>query len=147
MKDHICSQPFQCSFFLVAALISAGITGSGLILSTVATIAYGVSSSSGQDSGSLASVQDVSIIGIKKDKSFDPNPIEINAGDSITWTNDDNEIHTVTSGSDEGPSIGTEFDSGTLASGQSFTHQFDKPGTYEYFCSFHESMTGKVIVG
>ncbi|MGB8188280.1 MAG: plastocyanin/azurin family copper-binding protein, partial [Nitrososphaeraceae archaeon] len=111
------------------------------------TIAYGVSSSSGQDSGSLVTVLDVSIIGIKKDKSFDPNPIEINAGDSITWTNDDNEIHTVTSGSDEGPSIGTEFDSGTLAPGQSFTHQFDKPGTYEYFCSFHDSMTGKVIVG
>jgi plastocyanin len=112
MKDHISSQPFQCSFFLVAALIFAGITGSGLVLSTVPTIAYGVSSSSGQDSGSLATLLDVSIIGIKKDKSFDPNPIEINAGDSITWTNDDNEIHTVTSGSDEGPSIGTEFDSG-----------------------------------
>ena len=142
MKDYISSQPFQCSFFIVAALISAG-----LVLSTVATIAYGVSSSSGQDSGSLVTVLDVSIIGIKKDKSFDPNPIEINAGDSITWTNDDNEIHTVTSGSDEGPSIGTEFDSGTLAPGQSFTHQFDKPGTYEYFCSFHDSMTGKVIVG
>ena len=147
MKDHISSQPFQCSFFLVAALISAGITGSGLILSIVPTIAYGVSSSSGQDSGSLASVQDVSIIGIKKDKSFDPNPIEINSGGSITWTNDDNEIHTVTSGSDEGPSIGSEFDSGTLASGQSFTHQFDKAGTYEYYCAFHESMIGKVIVG
>ena len=112
MKDYVSSQPIQCSFFLVAALISGGITGSGLVLSTVGTIAYGVSSSSGQDSGSLATLLDVSIIGIKKDKSFDPNPIEINAGDSITWTNDDNEIHTVTSGSDEGPSIGTEFDSG-----------------------------------
>ena len=110
MKDYISSQPIQCSFFLVAALISAGITGSGLALSTVPTIAYGVSSSSGQDSGSLVTVLDVSIIGIKKDKSFDPNPIEINTGDSITLTNDDNEIHTVTSGSDEGPSIGTEFD-------------------------------------
>ena len=138
---------FNARFFSVAALISAGITGSGLTISTVRTIAYGVSSSSGQDSRSLVTVLDVSIIGIKKDKSFDPNPIEINTGDSITWTNDDNEIHTVTSGSDEGPSIGTEFDSGTLAPGQSFTHQFDKPGTYEYFCSFHDSMTGKVIVG
>lgn len=91
MKDHISSQPFHCSFFLVVTLISARITGSGLILSPAATIAYGVSSSSGQDSGSLASVQDVSIIGITKDKSFDPNPIEINAGDSIVRTNDDNE--------------------------------------------------------
>lgn len=91
-------------------------------------------------------VKNVSIVGIKKDKSFDPNPIEIKAGDSITWTNDDNEVHTVTSGSQDASNMGHEFDSGTLASGQSFTHKFEKPGTYEYFCSFHESMTGKVIV-
>ena len=88
----------------------------------------------------------MSIIGIKKDKSFDPNPIEIKAGDSVTWTNDDNEIHTVASGSSEGPTMGQDFDSGTLASGKSFTHKFEKTGTFEYFCSFHESMIGKVVV-
>jgi len=103
-------------------------------------------SSSTTTSSSITNIKNVSIVGIKKDKSFDPNPIEINAGDSVTWTNDDNEVHTVTSGSQDASNIGQEFDSGTLASGQSFTHKFDKPGTYEYFCSFHESMTGKVIV-
>ena len=38
--------------------------------------------------------------GIKSDKSFNPNPININTGDSVTWTNSDNDIHTVTSGSE-----------------------------------------------
>jgi|GEM_PF-1562531 len=104
------------------------------------------SSSSTTASSSDTIVKNVSIVGIKKDKSFDPNPIEIKAGDSVTWTNDDNEVHTVTSGSQDASNVGKEFDSGTLASGQSFTHKFDKPGTYEYFCSFHESMTGKVLV-
>jgi plastocyanin len=103
-------------------------------------------SSSMTTSSSITSIKNVSIVGIKKDKSFDPNPIEIKAGDSVTWTNGDNEVHTVTSGSQDASNIGQEFDSGTLASGQSFTHKFDKPGTYEYFCSFHESMTGKVVV-
>jgi hypothetical protein len=45
MKGHFSSQPFQCSF-LVVALISIGITGSGLLLSSSASIAYDVSLSS-----------------------------------------------------------------------------------------------------
>jgi len=119
-------------------------------------IAPQVSSSSDNSQASLSSddstastpgIQNVSIVGIKSDKSFNPNPININAGDSVTWTNSDNDIHhTVTSGSDEGPSIGQEFDSGTLGEGQSFTHKFENPGTYEYFCSIHPSMVGEVIV-
>ena len=103
-------------------------------------------SSSDDSTTSTTGIQNASIVGIKSDKSFNPNPININAGDSVTWRNSDNDIHTVTSGSDEGPSIGQEFDSGTLGEGQSFTHKFENPGTYEYFCSIHPSMVGEVIV-
>ena len=103
-------------------------------------------SSSDDSTASAPGIQNVSIVGIKSDKSFNPNPINIDAGDSVTWTNSDNDIHTVTSGSDEGPSIGQEFDSGTLGEAQSFTHKFENPGTYEYFCSIHPSMVGEVIV-
>jgi plastocyanin len=103
-------------------------------------------SSSDDSTASSPGIQNASIVGIKSDESYDPNPINLNAGDSVTWTNSDNDIHTVTSGSDEGPSIGQEFDSGTLGEGQSFTHKFENPGTYEYFCSIHPSMVGEVIV-
>ena len=41
------------------------------------------------------------IIGIKKAKSFSPNPLTVKIGDTITWTNGHREGHTVTSGSDE----------------------------------------------
>lgn len=103
-------------------------------------------SSSDDSTASSPGIQNASIVGIKSDKSYDPNPINVNAGDSVTWTNSDNDIHSVTSGSDEGPSIGQEFDSGILGEGQSFTHRFENPGTYEYFCSIHPSMVGEVIV-
>ena len=103
-------------------------------------------SSSDDSTASTPGIQNASIVGIKSDKSFNPNPININSGDSVSWTNNDNDIHTVTSGSDEGPSIGQEFDSGTLGEGQSFTHKFENPGTFEYFCNIHPSMVGKVIV-
>jgi plastocyanin len=104
------------------------------------------SSSANTSSSSPIATKNVSITGDQQDKSFDPNPIEINAGESVTWTNDDNEIHDVTSGNPEGENMGQEFASSILSSGKSFSHTFDKPGTYEYLCSFHESMTGEVIV-
>ena len=145
MKTHDSNQKLPKLSF-IAALTSIGIIASGIMLSSIVAPVYAISSSSGSPSKTLSRINNVTIIGIKKDKSFDPNPIEIKAGDSVTWTNDDNDIHTVTSGSSEGPTIGQEFDSGAIASGDSFTHKFEKTGTYEYFCSFHESMIGKVVV-
>lgn len=97
-------------------------------------------------SSSLSGTKDVSITGVNQDNSFDPNPIEISAGESVIWTNHDNEIHDVTSGNDGEEGMGQEFASSTLSSGKSFTHTFDKAGIYPYFCSFHESMSGEVIV-
>lgn len=97
-------------------------------------------------SSSLSGTKDVSITGVNQDNSFDPNPIEISAGESVTWINHDNEIHDITSGNDGEEGMGQEFASSTLSSGKSFTHTFDKAGIYPYFCSFHESMSGEVIV-
>lgn len=97
-------------------------------------------------SSSPSGTKDVSMTGVNQDNSFDPNPIEISAGESVTWTNNDNEIHDITSGNEEEENMGQEFASGILSSGKSFSHTFDKPGTYPYLCSFHESMTGEVIV-
>ncbi|MFL6342189.1 MAG: hypothetical protein ACJ72U_11680 [Nitrososphaeraceae archaeon] len=34
------------------------------------------------------------------DQAYDPNPVNVKAGDTVTWTNDDSQIHTVTSGTD-----------------------------------------------
>jgi plastocyanin len=104
------------------------------------------STNTSSPSSSLPGTKDVSITGVYQDNSFEPNSIEINAGESVTWTNNDNEIHDITSGNEEEEGMGQEFVSGTLSTGKSFSHTFDRPGTYPYFCSFHESMTGEVIV-
>jgi plastocyanin len=114
--------------------------------STISSENYSNSSAdTSSPSSSLSGTKEESIIGINQDNSFDPNPIEISAGESVTWTNNDNEIHDITSGNEE-ENMGQEFSSGILSSGKSFRHTFDKAGTYPYFCSFHESMTGEVIV-
>ncbi len=69
--------------------------------------------------------------------AFQPATITVAKGATVTWTNQDPVAHTVT---------GTDFDSGAIEPGQSYSHVFDKAGTYQYHCAIHTSMTGTVIV-
>jgi plastocyanin len=76
---------------------------------------------------------------------YDPTPAKVKTSTTITWTNDDTLPHTVTSGNaDTGPS--GEFDSGIVMGGGSFTHTFDKAGSFDYYCALHPYMIGQVIV-
>jgi len=70
-----------------------------------------------------------------------PNPLEFPAGTKVTWVNEDALPHTATATTPQGG-----FDSGYMALGDSFSHTFDEPGEYPYFCAFHPLMRGVVIV-
>lgn len=72
--------------------------------------------------------------------AFNPAVLSVPTGTTVTWTNGDSVAHTVTS--DTGA-----FESGNLAKGQSFSYTFNTAGTYDYICSIHPSMKGKVVVG
>lgn len=91
-------------------------------------------------------------VGISKEESKQtPFPAElvVTQGDTVTWRNDDTQVHTVTSGFLQQPEfVGQVFDSGLIASGESFSHTFsDKSITsYHYFCAIHPWMTGEVSV-
>ena len=84
-----------------------------------------------------------------------PRQVTVHTNDTITWTNNDTEAHTVTSGLSAGIESlmnnkrGTPngiFDSGSFKPGQSWTHTFANPGTYTYFCTIHPWMEGVVTV-
>src|SRR5574341_2302132 len=79
------------------------------------------------------------------DKAYQPNPLHVKVGSTITWTNDDKTTHTATSGMITSNEYGKIFDSGYLSKGKSFTFVFDEPGNYEYFCLLHPTMIGKII--
>ena len=70
---------------------------------------------------------------------FTPVNITIKAGSKITWTNQDQEPHTVAS------SDGL-FRSGALDTDESFSFKFDKPGSYHYVCTIHPRMIGTITV-
>jgi plastocyanin len=72
--------------------------------------------------------------------AFNPPTIEIPAGGSVTWTNEDNAPHTAT-GLDR-----DALQSGTIPFGESYTQTFDTAGTFEYFCEFHPNMEGSIVV-
>ncbi|MGI0088003.1 MAG: cupredoxin domain-containing protein [Nitrosotalea sp.] len=80
---------------------------------------------------------------------FNPNVVNVNVGDTVTWTNADTVGHTATSGQPTDNTTGTVFDSGLILAGKSYTTTtpFTTPGTYNYFCMVHPWMVGQVIVG
>jgi len=71
---------------------------------------------------------------------YKPNPIEIEAGETVLWMNRDALPHTVTS------TDGDLLKSETLGSRDEYRQTFATPGTYDYFCLFHAQMKGAVIV-
>ena len=76
---------------------------------------------------------------------FIPSIVTIPTGGEVVWKNVDNAAHTVTSGANYTPD--GIFDSGLFTPDTEFSHIFDTPGQYPYFCLIHPWQTGLVIVG
>lgn len=77
-------------------------------------------------------------------QSFSPSTREVTVGTTVTWTNQSNEVHTVTSGS--GGSHDGKFDSGSVQPGAVFSFTFDETGSFPYYCIPHPGMTGTIVV-
>ena len=71
--------------------------------------------------------------------AFEPATLTVKAGTKVTWVNRDEEPHTATA-------TDKRFNSKTLENGDTFSTEFNQPGTYKYYCALHPKMTGQVIV-
>ena len=72
-------------------------------------------------------------------KNFTYQNVTVAAGSIIVWTNRDNARHTTTQD-------GRDWDSGVLATGESFSFSMSQPGVYRYFCNLHLDMKATVTV-
>jgi plastocyanin len=107
--------------FLLAALAAAAVFAAGC-------------GGSGESSEPVATTE----VQMVKSYRFDPKVIEIKAGDTVTWTNEDNFTHTVEVEGQEDHKV---------EQGESVSVTFDTPGTYDYVCTLHsQDMDGEVIV-
>ena len=118
-----------------------------ILLSVVSMVAIAPNAFADHTSATVTNALGSSTPGCEDTNScFDPNPVTIAMGGTVTWENVDNAAHTVTSGS---PADGPDgvFDSSLImAGGATFSHTFDDVGTYDYFCMVHPWMQGSVIV-
>ena len=104
-----------------------------LILATIALLLIG-------STLALASPEAVTKSVTIQNFTYNPTPITVNVGDSITWTNADQAAHSA-------KSTTGAFDTTILTTGQSKTLTFTAAGTFAYICGVHgASMSGSVVV-
>jgi len=75
---------------------------------------------------------------------FKPGTLEVKAGTQVTWTNQDDIEHTVTSGTPD--KRDQRFGDRLPGKGQTITVEFSTSGVYPYFCERHQSMRGEIRV-
>jgi amicyanin len=90
-------------------------------------------------SGRVAHAQDAGARIEIKAHGFRVPELTVPLGTTVTWINHDDDPHTVTSTANVFRSPGLDTD-------ETWAYTFTRPGTYEYFCTLHPLMTGKVIV-
>lgn len=103
------------------------------------------SAPSGGDSDSSANAPAPSGDAVRAEKveivefTYQPDPVTIEEGGKVIWTNRDSAPHTATA--DDG-----SFDTGTIETGKLKSESFKQPGSYPYFCEIHPEMRGTVEV-
>jgi plastocyanin len=126
-----------------------------MLAAATVTLAASLAACGGSDADSAdgATEADSGTEVVLKLVAFKPGQLEVQAGTKVTWKQQDPGTHTVTSGTVEQGTAGVTpkpddaFDSGGLATDETFEHTFEEPGTYSYFCSLHPAtMRGEIRV-
>ncbi|MEA2785797.1 MAG: hypothetical protein QOF71_1901 [Candidatus Eremiobacteraeota bacterium] len=74
-----------------------------------------------------------------RDDAFTPASLVVNAGDKVTFVNDDDDAHTATADD-------ASWDSEGLNQHQKWTRAFTKAGKVAYHCTVHPMMHGTIVV-
>jgi plastocyanin len=110
-----------------------------IILLAVMLLAACASKAGPTPAGTLPPIQSSEVKVTIANFAFDPTPLTITIGTTVTWTNNDTVSHNVTG--DDGT-----WGSNNLAKGDTFSFTFTKPGTFSYHCGVHPSMKATITV-
>ena len=155
-KATLATLAFMLLSFSVASMIvigtphyarAQGVTVEGGGNATNATMTGAGNATNATSTGAAGGPTSVSIVPGSSSLTTDayqPNPVQVSTGATVTWTNDDAQPHTATSGENATPD-GT-FDSGIMAPAATFEHTFAAAGEYPYYCLLHPNMVGTVSV-
>ena len=79
------------------------------------------------------------------DECYIPATLNISAGTTVIWENNDAAAHLATSGTPDGGPDGV-FDSGMIMGGATYEYEFSVTGEFVYYCLVHPWMVGTVVV-
>jgi predicted secreted protein with PEFG-CTERM motif len=117
-----------------------------VLLSVVSMIAIAPSAFAAHHEVTITNAPGSSTPGCEDTNScFIPNPVTVDLGTIVTWSNTDTAAHTATAGTaTDGPS--GVWDSSLVMANGSFSYTTDTVGSFDYFCMVHPWMTGTLIV-
>lgn len=134
--------PSRFSFFVLATLVfSFVLTGcEGSSTDPGGGNGYGQENNNGNGNEEPAA-DEVWLVG----QSFTPSDRQVEVGTTVTWINQSDIFHTVTSGSN---GVKDDLFDSDLSAGENFSYEFNEAGTYDYYCKphFNSGMTGTITV-
>ena len=142
MRDHLPTT-------FVAAAGRAFAVGPGVAVVLAAVVLGAPQSAAAQD-------EPAATVEMTAGLEYLPESVTIGAGEAVVWNNTSDVVHTVTADPGKAgdqahvelPKGAETFDSGFIGAGDSYSHTFEVPGTYTYFCIPHEAagMIGEIVV-
>ena len=143
------------SIVLGASMISVLLTVSFLGISPSETLAQGTNATNATGAANATSaggggettvVMPLGSSASTSGAGYEPPTLTVSPGGSVIWDNQDNALHTATSG--ESPTPDGKFDSGLIGANQPSkpVTMPTEPGDYKYFCTLHPFLVGTVTV-
>ena len=145
----------RVSIVLGAIVISVLLTVSFLGISPSETLAQGTNATNATGAANATSaggggettvVMPLGSSAATSGAGFEPPTVTVSPGSSVIWDNQDNALHTATSG--ESPTPDGKFDSGLIGANQASkpVTMPTEPGDYKYFCTLHPFLVGTITV-
>jgi len=143
------------SIVLGAIVISVLLTVSFLGISPSETLAQGTNAANATGAANATSaggggettvVMPLGSSAATSGAGYEPPTVTVSPGSSVIWDNQDNALHTATSG--ESPTPDGKFDSGLIGANQASkpVTMPTEPGDYKYFCTLHPFLVGTITV-
>jgi plastocyanin len=135
--------------FVLLAISFVGIIPSdSLAQTTNATTAVGAANATSAGGGGETVVMPLGSSSATGGKGYEPPTVTVSAGGTVIWDNQDNALHTATSGNPDTATPDGKFDTGLVGANQQSkpVTMPTEPGDYVYFCTLHPFLVGTVTV-
>lgn len=139
----------QRRWMTMAALVATG------------ALALGACSSDGNDSGdggndkgpvptegAVDETGSTEVAVAARDNVFEPETVTVDAGTTVTWTNEGRNDHNIADASEaytDATATPFEVEAVAFTPGDQYTATLDEPGNYAYYCTLHGTPTGGMI--